>query len=217
MRGTARTIGGTCLALGLLQPAHAFVVAPPSVSARSGWLNSLDVQQRLGSARPHSTGSNRVGCSSNFRRRKRHVRGREMGQRSADWHGLEGYQRILGIVVHVYGLHPPSSLRCLQPGAKSGRPGTACQLVYRAENTHTHISCRPRSKAEEHACICAHVTCPIWSTFATFLFRSPASGCWFWTACCQRVTKHQAVPATAVVQAPQCSGSSGVVHCEQLS
>lgn len=94
MKGVAGMLVGTCLVLSLLQPARSFVAAPPSVNARSGWLNSLDVQQQLGStaARPYSRGSNsnsRVGCSSNFRR-QRYVRGGDTGQRGIDSHGLEG-------------------------------------------------------------------------------------------------------------------------------
>lgn len=80
MKGTAGVLGGACLAVGILQSVHAFVAAPPAVNARSGWLNSLDVQQQLGAARPHTGGSSRVGCSSAFRRRQRHVRERDAEQ-----------------------------------------------------------------------------------------------------------------------------------------
>eukprot|EP00903_Cladosiphon_okamuranus_P010798 g10201.t1 len=74
MKAAAGFLGGVCLALGLPRSANAFVAPPPSVHARSGWFNSLEVQQQqLGAARPHSRRDSRIGCSSIFRRRERHV------------------------------------------------------------------------------------------------------------------------------------------------
>jgi len=107
MKSTGAVLVAACLGLELVVPAYAFVFAPTSVNAPSGWSSplDLDVRRRLGSP-PHS--SPVVSCGRSFRRRERYVRAGRAGRGDVNtrcWR--RGIAGMLGLTHGAYSRTQP--------------------------------------------------------------------------------------------------------------